>query len=207
MTSFPLPGRLVGRAVPLLVATALAVTACGGSASTEDSSESTAKTQRNATSLSTTETRDMTNTTATTASTTGDSPLTSPSKSTSSSDKGLFFPRHKKGEVPAALAGGKLVLDHEGCIRLVTAGNRPGATLIWPPAYAARTEGGEIRILDEGGQVVARVGDEVRIGGGFIRGAKALEGISGVDEQTKRELIERCPGSYYYAAPYVRPDQ
>lgn len=90
---------------------------------------------------------------------------------------------------------------------MVSAGDRPGATLIWPPDYAARAEGGEIRILDEGGRVVARVGDEVSIGGGFIGRRKALEGISGVNEQTKRELIQRCPGEYFYAAPHITPAQ
>ncbi len=117
----------------------------------------------------------------------------------------VFFPKHEEGEVPAALAGGRLALDDEGCIRLVTAGNGRGATLIWPPDYAARAEGGEIRILDEEGRVVARVGDEVRIGGGFIGKRRALEGVSGVKEQTKRVLIQRCPGEYFYAASYISP--
>lgn len=123
----------------------------------------------------------------------------------STAEDEVFFPRHEEGEVPATLAGGRLALDDEGCIRLVTARNRSRATLIWPPTYAARAEAGEIRILDEGGRVVARVGDEVRIGGGFIGKMRALEGISGVNEQTKRELIQRCPGEYFYAAPYISP--
>ena len=118
---------------------------------------------------------------------------------------GVFFPTHERGETPAAQAHGWLVLDDEGCIRLRITKDSPAVTtLMWPPDYAASAEGGEIRILDREGRVLARVGDPVYIVGGFIGGRRALEGISGVDERTKRQLIERCPGEYFYAAPDLR---
>lgn len=43
-----------------------------------------------------------------------------------------------------------------------------GYLLIWPPNYTWNLEHDTIQILDGTGQVIARVGDKVQIGGGEV---------------------------------------
>jgi hypothetical protein len=118
----------------------------------------------------------------------------------------VFFPKHREGAVPDARAGGKLVLDEHGCIRLELSENGPAPTPIWPYEYETSVEDGEeIVVLDGRGRMLARIGDKVYLSGGFV--GRTLEGIAGVDPQTKRELRERCPGQYWYAAEMRRTDQ
>jgi hypothetical protein len=59
---------------------------------------------------------------------------------------------------------------------------------------------GEVRVLNSKGRVVARVGEAVYMGGG----ESPISGNEAVDERTKQELQERCPGRYWIAAPPVR---
>ena len=185
--------------MPLLVGVSLAAPACDGPAATEGPTNysTTSGIEEHAT----TPTTDPITRGSTSSALGPDDGETTPAPA-----PGVFFPEHEGGEVPAARAYGRLVLDDEGCIRLkLTKDDSPPVTTpIWPPEYAASAAGGEIRILDGEGRVVARVGDAVRIDGGFLGGSRALGGISGVDERTKSELMERCPGEYFYVAPYIR---
>ncbi len=80
---------------------------------------------------------------------------------------------------PAALIEGELVADpttgvaiHDpaGLIRAV----------IWPHGYSGRP-GTPIAVVDEDGNVIARVGDTVRIGGGEITGDGAWMACGGVE--------------------------
>lgn len=109
----------------------------------------------------------------------------------------VFFPKHGYGEVPAAMVVGKLTMDDKGCVRLNTGDPSEKATILWPAGYALNVEGDTIRILDGEGRIAATVGNEIEAGGGFI--GTSLEGVSGVDEQTRREAARRCPGEYFYA--------
>lgn len=112
----------------------------------------------------------------------------------------MFFPTHAGVGSPDARNGGRLVLDGEGCIR-VDNGDGRGFTPIWPPDHRASAEGRGVRILDGEGRVLARVGDEVELGGGYVGDVRR---ISGVDRRTARELVRRCPGDYFYAGPGLR---
>ena len=86
----------------------------------------------------------------------------------------LFFIKQKPGLLPlTALGGGKLVADGKGCFRLKTPGEKLGYLLIWPPSFRLDTDGGKARILNGKGRVVARPGDNLRIGGGGISGLSA----------------------------------
>ncbi len=111
----------------------------------------------------------------------------------------VFFPRQKASvdTYLMALWRGELVLDGEGCLRVRGDGS---LVPVWPPGFGVEISGEEVRILDERGRVVARVGDEVEIGGGE---APAAERIAALDERTKRDLRERCPGQYWLASPDV----
>ena len=104
---------------------------------------------------------------------------------------GVAFPRQKpvEGERASmtALAMGDLVLV-EGCLRI---GSADGNLLVWPPDFTLKAENGVLEILDGTGQVVARVGEEVRMGGGEVNYVEQL------GEYVRRQLPPNCPGPYW----------
>ncbi len=125
---------------------------------------------------------------------------TGPVTASSKSVPGVFLPTQKASVYSYLMASfrGELVLDREGCLRV----RDEYGTLVpvWPAGFGVEASGGEVRLLNERGRVVARVGDDIEIGGGE---APPAERLAGVNERTKRELRERCPGQYWYASPNV----
>lgn len=106
-------------------------------------------------------------------------------------DLPVFFPRQElvdgewvrmTGEIT-----GKLV-EVNGCLRVNT------YLVIWPPHYSLDIESGLVRILDETGQVMTSVGEEVYMGGGE---KPSLEGVIGVSAQLAQEIPPECPGPYW----------
>jgi hypothetical protein len=87
-----------------------------------------------------------------------------------------------------ALLPGKLVMDKDGYLRI---GN---ALVLWPYGYSFSIEGKDIWILDDKGAKVARVGDEVKIGGGFIPD-------NVVPMKIGHSLPAGCEGPFWLAAP------
>jgi hypothetical protein len=127
----------------------------------------------------------------------------------SSEDPGapdIFFPQVREGldGGPTAMAGGRLVVDENGCLRFKL---EKGGTQIpvWPASTRLETEDGRIRIKNSGGRTVAEVGKEVSVGGGQIGLPKDV-----VSPRTARELRDRCPGDlgdYWIATnPSMGPD-
>lgn len=88
-----------------------------------------------------------------------------------------YFPVQQESGAPspAALGAGKLVLK-DGCLRLEWGGT--SHLLIWPHGYDYRISGGNIEVLDENGQVVARTGQYKKFGGGEVPSIKLLTGSS-----------------------------
>ena len=70
---------------------------------------------------------------------------------------------------------------------------------VWPPDVSLSSSQADIRIFDSQGRVVARVGEEIQMGGGE---ARALEGIAIVDQQLQRELPTLCPGPYWLVGDF-----
>jgi hypothetical protein len=67
------------------------------------------------------------------------------------------------GVALTALAFGTLERDSKGCLV-----NSPGSVLRWPKGFTGRTSSsGVVEVLNADGQVVARTGHPVRVGGGF----------------------------------------
>jgi hypothetical protein len=64
-----------------------------------------------------------------------------------------------------ALLGGVLAVNNQSGLGVDTDGEK--MPVEWPFGYSARMESGRIALLDEAGKVVARVGDEITVGGGF----------------------------------------
>ena len=106
--------------------------------------------------------------------------------------------RRPGGEYMLSEIRGELVLDERGCLRVRHRG--VSSVIVWPSGFEPERSDGGVRILDREGEVVAKVGEAVYMGGGGtpIRGSEA------VDDGTRRELLKRCPGSYWVAATPVR---
>lgn len=93
-----------------------------------------------------------------------------------------------------ALARGVLFVDEGGCLRM-DPGDGESFTPIWRSGMKPETRGGRVVVLDKKGDVLAREGELVEMGGGGA--PKNLDGTPAVGERTARELRERCPGDYW----------
>jgi hypothetical protein len=87
------------------------------------------------------------------------------------------------------LLPGKLVMDDAGYLR-VNVTNDLHALIIWPYGYSLRIEDKEMWILNDKGQAIMRVGDSVKLGGGFIP-------ASAVEELIGHALPEYATGPYF----------
>ena len=105
-------------------------------------------------------------------------------------DPTVHFPqlRTRSAAFMEALLQGKLAVI-EGCLRV--AGSGDGHLVIWQPDFFVNNNEGVIEILDRNGEVVARVGEEIRIGGGEVPLTEELK-------QLLREPVpEQCGGPYW----------
>ena len=68
----------------------------------------------------------------------------------------------------------------------------PGEYLVvWPPGFGVQEIGGDLFVLNGGGNVISRVGDEVTLGGN-----------SGPDGAT---YSDECPGAHFNAYSVIMP--
>ena len=84
---------------------------------------------------------------------------------------------------PAALIEGTLVAGEGGAIVLRVDGESDLILVTWPDGWATRDQGDTRVLVDETGTPVARAGDRVTIGGGFVSetpGARRWLGCGGV---------------------------
>lgn len=82
------------------------------------------------------------------------------------SDPDIVFPRERTvlatvWAQPVALAVGELVLDGP-CLRL-----KDGPTIVWPAGFEPHVEQRVVQVRNGAGRVIARVGDEIAMGGGY----------------------------------------
>jgi hypothetical protein len=103
----------------------------------------------------------------------------------------IFFPRelHQQrrpiGSLDALLKG-RLVL-RGNCLRVVTPPDPNGFVPVWPPGFKVKTVEGDVVITNGGGSVLARVGDDVALGGGQPGDSRFPDG-------------SRCPGKKWYTS-------
>jgi hypothetical protein len=112
---------------------------------------------------------------------------------------GIAFPRQKPVEgwrecMEAALAG-TLRLE-EGCLTIQSLHGDRRLVPIWPPEFTLRTEGDQVLVIDGEGQVAARAGEEVYMGGGG----------GGADEWVLQQIPPACQGEYFIVGCEVRPN-
>jgi hypothetical protein len=96
-------------------------------------------------------------------------------------------------EADAPVAGKLVLYDGDRCPRVVSEDGLIDTLPLWPPDYGARVENGEIEIVNGSGQVVARIGEGVRLGGGKIPVDWELDEYRGL----YYELPGDCHGPYW----------
>lgn len=101
-----------------------------------------------------------------------------------------YFPVQKEdpGIYMLVLLQGKLEIDENGYLRV------GGNLILWPYGYSYKVEGDDILIIDERGNLAARVGEDIKGGGGEIP-----EWV--VDEKLVQPLPQKDIGPYFLAAP------
>jgi len=97
----------------------------------------------------------------------------------------------------AELIGELLLVDD--CLR-VNAAADASYLILWQPEFSLKAENDSLHILNEAGQVVATVGEEVYLGGGEVRS------IDHLDEYVRQQLPPACPGPYWIVGAEVRPN-
>jgi hypothetical protein len=110
---------------------------------------------------------------------------------------GIVFPRQKPVEglrvcMEAALVG-TLRLE-ESCLYVQSLDGR-SLVPIWPPEFTLRMEGDRALVIDGEGQVAARAGEEVYMGGGSV---------PVTDEWVLQQIPSACRGEYFVVGCEVR---
>ncbi len=92
----------------------------------------------------------------------------------------------------ALLVGRVEIID--GCVRVVGGDDRRGVLMIWPPETTIRADGsGGYEILDHNGELLVRVGDTIRMGGG------TSDELGAVDPAIRSQIEGFCDGPYWFA--------
>ncbi|MEJ7841990.1 MAG: hypothetical protein WKF95_09490, partial [Rubrobacter sp.] len=120
------------------------------------------------------------------------------------SDGVVFMTREGRPGDPSgmmALTRAELEVDGEGCLRFGAIDGPGGYLPVWPPGYSLKTEGDDVRVLDERGRLVARAGDKVEAGGGGI----GRSGTAGGYEELRQRLDVpgKCTGIFWIITPPV----
>jgi hypothetical protein len=121
------------------------------------------------------------------------------SNSSSISSSTPYFPVQKPGmdRMEALMENVKLEMDSNGCLRA------EGYLLIWPHGYSVRTEGEEVQIINDNGQVVACVGDKINVSGGEFA-APEEEARESIEKNIIRQkLPDCCSGPYWIVGETV----
>lgn len=101
----------------------------------------------------------------------------------------IYFPRQAPTNIHMdALLKGQLILDDKGCLRVEAEGSE-GLLVIWHYEDMLRVTAEAIEVLNGDGQVIARVGEPISMGGGE---GGAMIDIPGMP-------IDGCPGPYWIA--------
>jgi hypothetical protein len=100
-----------------------------------------------------------------------------------------YFPMQKEMPLEFMLVSltGKLVND-KGYLRVAD------ALIIWPYGYSLEVSGAELWIISDKGQTVAKVGDIVKLGGGFLDS-------SAVEARIGQSLPSDAAGPYFISNP------
>jgi len=111
----------------------------------------------------------------------------------------IYFPvaTESSTEYPLVLARGRLVLD-KNCLRLKYF-YFPGRSdlIIWPYGYSLKSQDNRICVVDKNGQIVAKVGDRIK-----VRGGNVLKDIA--EKYTGEPIPDNYGGPYWIASEVKR---
>jgi hypothetical protein len=113
---------------------------------------------------------------------------------------GIAFPRQKPVEgIRASMLAeliGPLRLEGE-CLYVDALHGGERALPVWPPEFTLRMEGDQLLVIDGEGQVAARAGEEVYMGGGYV---------PVTDEWVLQQIPPGCQGPHFIVGDQVRPN-
>lgn len=113
---------------------------------------------------------------------------------------GVAFPRQAPlvtSVMEAELMGDLALAD--GCLRVRSIYGDDSLLPIWPPEFTLQAENDQIQVLDGDGRVVARVGEEVYMGGGRVSSPAMPDCV-------RQQLPAECSGPYWMVGMGVRPN-
>jgi hypothetical protein len=116
----------------------------------------------------------------------------------------VYFPQLRpvagdRGGMDGDITGELVLVD--GCIRLNPRYGDVSYLVVWPPEYTLVAEDDLLQVRNENGDIVARVGEGVYMGGGEMPESSA-QWLS--QELLSEELREVCSGPYWVIGEGVR---
>jgi len=114
----------------------------------------------------------------------------------------IVFPRQRPTEgwrvsMLAELIGTLWLDPEDGCLRVTPLYRGEDLLVIWKPEFTLREQEGQLEVLDADGQLAARVGEEVYLGGGYV---------SVDDEWVLQQIPPACRGETFIAGYQARPN-
>lgn len=112
----------------------------------------------------------------------------------------IAFPRKGATEdLMESLMMGRLILV-DRCLRIEDSESDTSLLVVWPYDFNWQITNGIVEVLDGTGQVVARVGEGVSMGGGEL---DSLAGM-GIDNPIQAQIPDSCPGPYWFVGSGVQ---
>jgi len=109
-------------------------------------------------------------------------------------DEPLLFlvQRTRPNTAMEALYQGPVEVDQQGCFRLALEPDRH--TVVWPFGSRLVRDQASLIVLDEDGDRLGRVGENLRLGGGEVPGVPDARVLT---EEMRAAAAERCPGRFW----------
>ncbi len=111
-------------------------------------------------------------------------------------ERTIYLPKQPPTEASMAALMEGLLLEENGCLRVTTEGYDEGFFILWPHDTDIRADGEKIELLNGQGQVIARTGEALRIGGGAMESSASMAQF---DDVIPGLPIDGCPGPYWVA--------
>ncbi|MGQ0669974.1 MAG: hypothetical protein ACT4PO_09935 [Actinomycetota bacterium] len=103
---------------------------------------------------------------------------------------GVFFPTYPpSGDSALGILQGVLIA-RDGCLFVETPYDQQ-FLLLWPEGYAAISEDGRIRVLDQSGDSIGAVGDDLTLVGGE-------RGLRSAADTVGEEIPQECQRGFYW---------
>ncbi len=131
------------------------------------------------------------------------SPTYSPSSISTPAPSRIFFPQQiptneEQGSAAALLTGNLIIVNN--CLRITVRNGAADYLIIWPTHLSLDTKNNPLKIQNKQGQTVARVGDQIHLGGGEVPTSAA----TWLSTKLRNKLPDTCPGPYWLASDIIQ---